>query len=53
MERYSKEKDKLREGEMKETKRIIAEMEDRVKEKDDRINELLERMKEAGNVNTS
>jgi hypothetical protein len=45
LENYIREKDKLREDERKDYERNVVELGDKIKERDQRINSLLERIK--------
>lgn len=45
LENYIREKDKLREDERKDHERNVVELGDKIKERDQRINSLLERIK--------
>ena len=47
-----KEKDRMREDEKKDYERSLHELQDKIREREQRITALLDRIKESGDVNT-
>lgn len=52
MEAFLKEKDRLREEDRKDHERAALELNDKIRERDQRNTSLLDRIKESGDVNT-